>query len=454
MSDEDRRREQAARAAQHTSEYIERLGWSAERLASHRQTRLRALLSVAKERSPWHRARLAHIDCNHVTERDLASIPTMSKEDLMEHFDAVLTDPLLSRANAEAHVAAGNDGYLFGQYRVVASGGSTGRRGVFVYDWDGWITVFLGMTRFPKAATLAHGAEPPGSLRAAVVASSATHMSYAIGKTFAAGNTVNVPATSPLSEIVARLNELRPTSLTGYATMLNALARETLDGRLDIEPRLIVASSEPLLAEMRSTMVRAWRAPVLNLYATSEGATAGGCLRGSGMHLSEDLCVFEAVDSDDRAVRPGQRATKLLLTRLYNDVQPLIRYELTDEVTLLDEPCACGSKLRRVADIAGRSDDLFLYGRGISVHPQTFRSALGRHASVLEYQVRQTPRGAAVSLNVTEDIATKAIREELERELARHGVPNPIVSVACVGAFERPDSGKLKRFFPLDEGAR
>lgn len=38
---------------------VERLSWSAERLACHREAQLRRLLQGAIERSPWHRRRLS-----------------------------------------------------------------------------------------------------------------------------------------------------------------------------------------------------------------------------------------------------------------------------------------------------------------------------------------------------------------------------------------------------------
>jgi hypothetical protein len=43
-------------------EHLERLRWSADRLREERTKRLRELVASAKERSPWHRARLAAVD--------------------------------------------------------------------------------------------------------------------------------------------------------------------------------------------------------------------------------------------------------------------------------------------------------------------------------------------------------------------------------------------------------
>src|SRR6266436_5075795 len=65
------------------------------------------------------------------------------------------------------------------------------------------------------------------------------------------------------------------------------------------------------------------------------------------------------VSSRGHPVPPGERADKIYVTNLFNHTLPLIRYEITDEVTLLDEPCRCGSGHRLIADPQGRLDDTF-----------------------------------------------------------------------------------------------
>src|SRR6185436_8724002 len=112
---------------------IARLGWPAEELLAERTRRLRRLLKVAKEQSPWHRQRLRHIDASAFTEARLAEIPPMTKRDVMAHFDQLVTDRRLTLDVAEAHLASlQGDAYLLDRYHVNASGGSIGRRSVFV----------------------------------------------------------------------------------------------------------------------------------------------------------------------------------------------------------------------------------------------------------------------------------------------------------------------------------
>jgi hypothetical protein len=96
---------------------------------------------------------------------------------------------------------------------------------------------------------------------------------------------------------------------------------------------------------------------------------------------------------------PGFANAFLLLfaASLADFATPLIRYELTDQVVLLDEPCPCGSSHRRVADVQGRLDDRLVYGN-VDVHPHVLRSefcALAHtaphEAQVLVLRLAQAP---------------------------------------------------------------
>ncbi len=60
----------------------------------------------------------------------------LTKAMVMEHFDQLVTDPTLKLAEVEAHLAtlAGNQRFR-GHYWVAATSGTTGQRGIFL--WDG-----------------------------------------------------------------------------------------------------------------------------------------------------------------------------------------------------------------------------------------------------------------------------------------------------------------------------
>src|SRR5580692_1158241 len=337
--------------------------------------RLRELVRTATERSPWYRKRLSGVDIDHLDESTLAELPVLTKAELMEHFDDIVTDSRLSLAGLEAHLDTVETAtYLLGRYTALTSGGSSGQRGVFVYDWDAWAVFSLTCYRILLRARTSYPDLDPVTGRPAVMASvTAAHFSHAtaaMARTFSNPRmtTVRLPVTLRTEEIVAGLNNLQPDFMTVYPSVLHALAHEAAAGRLRIAPRRVLAGAEPLLPEIRAAAELAWGVNVINIYGTSEGGgTAVGCDRGS-THISEDQLIVEPVDLAGRPVLPGERAAKIYLTNLYNPVLPLIRYEITDEVTVLPGPCPCGSAHRRITDVQGRLDDVFTY-QDRRVHP-------------------------------------------------------------------------------------
>jgi len=453
MSYEETRQRHLADWAAIMPEHVQRLGWPASRLRAEREQKLRALLRIAIERSPWHRRRLAGLDPDTATEASLGRIPPMTTGDLMAHWDEIVTEPRLRLDLVEKHLAGlTGDAYLLGEFHAVASGGSSGQRGVFVYGWDAWATAHAGFLRplVRETMTAPDMAGAPG--RAAVIAAQhPAHMSAALAETFAgsAAEVRSFPVTLPVAEIVAGLNQWQPAMLLGYPTALALLAAEARAGRLRISPRRVIASSEPLLPETRQALKRAFGAPVANMYGTSEaGPMAVGCWRGTGMHLCDDLVIVEPADQDGRPVPPGTASARVYVTAPANPVLPLIRFELTDQVTVTGTACPCGSAHTLIADVQGRLEDAFRYPGGATIHPHVFGSALRRDAGIVTYQVRQTPAGAEV-LAVGAPGDPAGLESALVSELRRHGLADPAVTVRTVDEPGRLASGKTRRFIPL-----
>ncbi len=436
-------------------EHLDRLTWPLERIRAERRDRLRALVAVAKDTSPWHRRRLAHLDPDRLEEVDLLRVPPMTKDDLMTHFDEIVTDPRLALDLLESHLAtAEGEAYLFGRYHAVTSSGSSGRRGVFVHDWDAWTTYYMACFRYLVRQRLATAAPHPGPTRmAAVAAGRPTHMSAATFRTFSDPSRLEMhrfPVTLPLAEIVAGLAAVQPEVLTGYPSALHQLALEAQAGRLRIAPEQVVVYGEPLLPEQRRIFADVWGAPVHNWWGTSEGNVLGAsCGEGAGLHLHDDLYVVEPVRADGSAAAVGERSAGVLLTVLRNPVLPLIRYEISDEVTLLDGACPCGSQARRIDDVHGRAEEGFRYpGVGL-IHPHVFRSRLGAEPGIAEYRVAQTADGADVFVTCAAPVDLARLQATLTGDLRGCGLDGACVSVTRVERLDRGGTGKLTRFVAL-----
>ena len=440
-----------AEVAVRMGEHVERLDWPRERLAAERQRRLRILLGHAKATSPWHRSRLQTIDPSSATEADLSKVPTMTKSELMMHWSQIVTDPRLTREAVDDYVRdLPENTYLFGRYHVLASSGSSGQRGTFICDWSELMDMWLTAARWTTRNKALSGAPAFPEPMVGVFADRGAHASYIFPSLFGSATRIAIPATRPLSEIVSFLNKVQPRTLATYASMWTLLASEAKAGRLNISLGRAGTSGEPLFPEIRAAVERCWPVRVDNLYRASEGFYAGVCHRSNDGHLPDDLCILEPVDDQGRPVPPGQKAAKFYFSNLYNFTLPLIRYEVTDEITVIDEPCACGSQHRRVAEVLGRNDDLFAYG-DLKIHPLVIRAPLGKNSAVHEYQVRQTAHGLHVLAIADSALDVEALAGDLREALRCAGLADPAITIEIAPSLPHTVTGKVARFVPLKD---
>jgi phenylacetate-coenzyme A ligase PaaK-like adenylate-forming protein len=442
--------------------HISRLTWTRSQVEAAQRSGLRRLLTHAADRSPFHRERLSGLRMSEIELGDLASLPVMTKAEMMASFDNVLTDRRLNLSMVETALAAtaAEPVPILGQYVAQATGGSSGRRGVFVFDRSAKAGFILSIMRGLMARLSASGRPPPGGLTFAMVAAASAVHPTAAAAAETAGHgmpvtIVSIPVTLPWGELVDRLNATGGHILGGYPSVLIRLAGEQRAGVLNLTPTMIVSTSESLLPHVRDALTEAFRAPVVDTFACTEGLVGSSDPGGSVLSFNSDLCITELVDERNRPVQAGCPSAKILLTNLYNWTQPLIRYELPD--VFLAEPAPEGAGRLR-ARVQGRADDVLRYP-GVTLHPHVIRSVLVQSRQIADYQVRQTPSGIDLDVvlagpaGLAGPIARDDLMRRLRDQLARAGLPDPDVGLRVVGMLNRqPDSGKLSRFVPL--GAR
>ena len=455
--DSPRRREHLAEVAKRLPEHVARLSWSAERIKQERQIGLRETLAFAAENSAWHRERLSHFDIENLTEADLTSLPTMTKADVMANWDRVVTDPRLTLEIANADITAKlrgekTDYYLFDEFQIFATGGSSGTRGVFIWGWDEFIEIACLTFRYQMRD------RPPESLTgrrllAVVEAGESVHASAFLFSvsTDPDEEILWFPADMPPKQLVAELNEAQPSHLIGYSSTIELLAAEALAGRLSIKPQHVATNSEPLMPEARVAVRQAWGVEINNMWGSVEVGVLGvECDRYEGMHLCDDMSICEIVDENNQPTRDPDRINKLLVTSLYFRSLPMIRYELTDIAIPKDEPCSSGSAYQLISEIRGRSDDAFKYPGDVLIHPMVFRTPLGQNPGVEQYQVHQTRRGADVAVIARSEFDVEQLRADIAEALQSRGLDNPEITIKLVETLEHhKETGKMKRFIPL-----
>lgn len=361
-------------------------------LAAFQDREIRRLLEFARCHSPWYAGLLG-------TQGPLPpfhSLPEMDKTLFMREFDRLNTRGLqlaslldfaldMEQRRDFLHWYQHREGPRQRQaaYSVGLSSGTSGNKGLTVTP--------ASLARHLPAVFAARGGLPLSLLPFRVL--------FILRVDNQAFKQINSPlvtlgyahSMTSSAQLIRQANVLRATVLMGPPSVLRLLA--PLASGLDRPPRLVVSIAEVLHPQDRQRLEAAFGCPVHQIYQTTEGPIASCCVRGS-LHINEDLMYVELLDDQGQPVtRPGQRSARMLVTNLYNDVHPLVRYRMGDQV-ILGGPCACGSGFRVIQEIVGRDDDVLWLlrrdGRFQPVFPDLFSRWIISHSdAILEFQVTQ-----------------------------------------------------------------
>lgn len=357
--------------------------------------KLRRLLVYAFHHSSYHHRAFvrAGIDEGNVRTAPLSAFPVMDKQILLQHFDDIITVPDLTQEELrrfDAETDPDRKPYK-GKYHVVHSSGSTGKPGYFVYDEAAWRTMLLGIIRaalwgmsmkeifrlLKSGPRIAYIAATDGRYGGA--------MAVGDGIDGVGASQIHLDIKQPLEQWVEQLKKFQPNIIIGYPSAIKILAELVEQGQVELSVSRVITCGEPLGAGLRGYLETVFTAAVINTYGASE-SLALGVDGGSGMLLFDDLNVIEVENG------------KMYLTSLYNFTQPLIRYRLSDSMTLAAP--AKGSPFTRAAGLLGRSDDMLWFedslGRRDFLHPLSIEGFCVE--GLRDYQFRQIGKDSFVML--------------------------------------------------------
>ena len=445
--------------------------WRADRaapsaLANRQGRRLAALISFARTHSAFYRALYRNLPADI---SDFSALPVVAKPDLMAHFDQWVTDAKVTRAGVETFVAdlsLVGKRYL-GRYAVWTTSGTTGRPGIFIHDYRAVSTYAALVTmrgyRWVTPALLWHLLWHG---RFAVLVAAGGHFAIADWFERMRRRTTLIPGlrgrirvfsvTAPLSKLVRELNNFRPSLLTGYPSVMKLLAIEQHAGRLRIAPMYIGTGGEWLEHQARAQIVETFQCLLRDNYGASEFPYAAFECAHGWLHVNADWLILEPVDSAYWPVPVGTPSQTVLLTNLANHVQPLIRYDLGDSITVRADPCPCGSPLPAI-HVEGRSGDILHLrapsGNTIAVLPLAIGTVLEETPGVLRTQVIQTGDSTLTlrleSARGAGPAAPEDIWQHVEQRLREYLASLDILSVTIARAPEPPQqnpvSGKFRQ---------
>ncbi|MGY3204809.1 phenylacetate--CoA ligase family protein [Streptomyces sp. TE5632] len=422
---------------------LPRLGqWNGpEDLLSLQEKQLQQTVAWAA-RSPFYRERL-NAAALPTTAADLASLPLTTKQDLRDNYPfGMLAVP--KERLATYHESSGTAGRPTPSYYTAEDWVDLAER--FARKWIGISAEDVFLVRTPYALLLTgHLAHTAGRLR---------------GATVVPGD--NRSLAMPYARVVRVMHDLGVTLTWSVPTeCLIWAAAATAAGHRPATDfpalRALFVGGEPLTAARRRRISRLWGVPVIEEYGSTEtGSLAGECPHGR-MHLWADRALFEVYDPRTGTVR-AEGEGQLVVTPLYREAMPLLRYNLEDNVSVSYDDCACGWNLPTI-QVLGRASFGHRVGAAtITQHRlEELVFSLPEAYQVVFWRARAEPTALRIEIEVPEEHRAAAEAELAASVRAAFGVDSEVTGLAAGTLIPHhaltamPDVVKPRSLFGSDE---
>jgi phenylacetate-CoA ligase len=173
-----------------------------------------------------------------------------------------------------------------------------------------------------------------------------------------------------------------------YSLYLGRAMQEAGISPRDSAIRLIIASGEPGagVPATKQRVEELWNAEMHDHFGCTEvampplGYTCSYQVQKREgpvcTHMMEDVYIPEVLDPDTWEPVPEGKPGILVVSNLYSEAQPILRYVMGDWITVTTEACGCGrTQMRAVGGLRGRNDKLIKI-RGLLFFPSAIEDAV------------------------------------------------------------------------------
>ncbi|MGC1120086.1 MAG: hypothetical protein WBA22_03240 [Candidatus Methanofastidiosia archaeon] len=315
---------------------------SPESLRQFQEKRLRHIVSFAYQNVPFYHQKLKErglTPSDVTTLRDLAKIPITTKEEIKAGFPHKSVAPGYSEHNCVTETTSGTSGNML----------------TVLYDKKAYEILRAVALR----AYLAQGLRPWHTY--CVMCRDPAEFNKATGSVL--NRTRGLLEGAPESELVEELRAIQPDIIGAHPSLFVAMAKIIeKEAITDITPRMLFIGGEMAYPVYREYIERIFGCPTFNKYGAYEAISLAWECAHHTMHIDADSVIMEFI-RDEEPVSPGERG-EILITNLWNEAMPFLRYRLDDVGILSDEQCPCGRTLPALKEIEGKLDDFIILPSG------------------------------------------------------------------------------------------
>lgn len=240
---------------------------------------------------------------------------------------------------------------------------------------------------------------------------------------------------------LSKLKKGRPDVLLSYPSSLIPLAHHNIEHGAGFTVPRVISNAEVLSPRAREYLSRSFGCTVRDVYGSVETAPiAFECENGS-MHVHSDSQIVEVLDRNGEPAKAG-REGEIVVTSLWPQAMPVIRYRLGDRVTLGGR-CSCGRGSHTIAGIRGREADFIIMRSGKAFTGTPLFIYLRHFPDVLLFQAVQDEPGRLLLRIVPNGSLSESSRQGIVRRMNEH-LPEPLdISIEVVKSLPRGRTGKI-----------
>ena len=214
------------------------------------------------------------------------------------------------------------------------------------------------------------------------------------------------------------------------------------------------AGWKPLV--LKTKLEELWGCEVISAYGTTELFSGNiECSAHAGHHIPHESVLVEIIDPDTGEPLPPGVPGEVVITTLYREAMPLIRYRTKDISWLEVEPCACGATTPRVMAVLGRKDD-FLKIKGTGMFPGDIENSIMKVDGITGYLIKayiDESGQELVEIIIASGLEPEAIVGRVKAQVKADTMVTPKVTVDSQEAVNAqvfsPGSRKPRRFHDL-----
>ena len=391
-----------------------RLTISREELEKYQKKKMTEILLYAYDHSTYYRKRFEE---KNISRKDIGLIPienypSLTKKELMKNFNEIVCTDIDINEMRSFDANPDNNNKLYkDKYHIVHSSGTTEKPGYFIYDEKAWQQMLIATIRaalwdmsmkeiiklLSKKPRIVYIAETDGRYGGAMAVSD--------GIAGVKAKQLFLDIKMPLDEWIDKISKFQPNIIIGYPSAIKILMESVARGEIKTNLFRIISCGEPLSKNLRDCFTKTFKCKVINFYGASESLALGVEVGNEDeMYLFDDMNYIEILEDG------------IYITCLYNKIQPLIRYKISDKVTL--HGISKHVPLTTVTNILGRNEDLLWFkdknGKKEFLHPLSVEGFC--IDGMLDYQFRKiNDQAFEMIIELSKNEKQESVKNEMKK---------------------------------------